>query len=183
MEDADKKILLSYLAPFFVGVIILSVFLTLLTFKYVPAFKTLSSPKVVVFDVTKYVNAQRSIASSYLTNDVAKMAQTNELLMGLSDRTKVAIEKFAGPGTLVMVKQGVVAGEMEDITDKVLTEVGLSVKVPTEDAVRAVLNPTPTQSLVRDGPQINEMVKRREQKEAAALLEESSKSNNSPKYP
>lgn len=183
MDDADKKMLISYLAPFFVGAIILSIFLTLLAFKFIPAFKSLNAPKVVVFDITKYVNAQRSIASNYLTNDPSKMAQTNELLMGLSDRTKAAIDKFAGPGTLVMVKQGVVSGEMDDITDKVLNEVGLSVKVPTEDAVRAVLNPVQTQSLVKDGPKINELAKKREQSEAASSLEELSKSPNTPKYP
>ena len=183
MEDSDKKMLIGYLAPFFVGTIIISVFLTLLSFKYIPAFRTISSPKVVVFDVTKYVNAQRSIAANYLTNDTSKMAQANELLVGLSERTKAAIEKYAGPGTLVMVKQGVVAGETEDITDRVLTEIGLSVKVPTEDAVRAVLNPVPTQSIVKDGPQLNEMSRKREQKEASDLLESSSKSNNTPKYP
>ena len=60
MEDTDKKILLNYLAPFFVGTIIVSVFLTLLTFKYVPAFKNLGAPKVVVFDITKFVTMLNS---------------------------------------------------------------------------------------------------------------------------
>lgn len=182
MEDTDKKILLNYLAPFFVGTVIVSVFLTLLTFKYIPTFKNLSAPKVVVFDITKYVNAQRSIASNYLTNDPSKMAQTNELLVGISDRTKAAIEKYAGPGNLVMVKQGIIMGEMEDITDKVLNEVGLSSKVPTEDAVRAILNPVQTQSLVKDGQRIDAITKQRAQKEAADLLEEANKENG-PKYP
>jgi hypothetical protein len=103
-----------------------------------------AAPGVVTFDVIKYMNAQRRVASVFLSGDAASKAEAGTLLLGVSRRTRQVIEQVAGPGTLVLVKQGVVAGHGRDITDEVLTRLGLPTDVPTQDAAGAMLDEAPT---------------------------------------
>lgn len=98
---------------------------------------------VAVFDVVKFANAQRALASKFL----GKRDDPNEagmLLLTLSKKTTATIEKIAGPGTLVLVKQGVVSGSQLDITDAVLTELGLPTDVPTADPMKYLQDIAPT---------------------------------------
>ncbi len=98
---------------------------------------------VAVFDVVKFANAQRAVASQFIgKRDEADEAGT--LLLTLSKRTDAAIAKVAGAGTLVLVKQGVVAGGVVDITDDVLKELGLPTNVPTQDAMGYLKEVAPT---------------------------------------
>lgn len=103
----------------------------------------------VVFDVVKLANAQRAIASAMIKQDEAG-AESAQLLLDVSKRTRQAILKVAGPNTLVLVKQAVVSPEMRDITDDVLKELGLPTKVPTQDTMTYLTEFAPTYlSMVR----------------------------------
>lgn len=98
---------------------------------------------VAVFDVVKFANAQRALASQF----IGKREDANEagtLLLTLSKKTTAAIDKVAGPGVLVLVKQGVVSGDQVDITDAVLKELGLPTDVPTVDPIRYIEEVAPT---------------------------------------
>lgn len=138
-SSTDPKELLPYLA----GAVLLSVFLVVLVLRFAPFSIGTASLTVVTFDVVKYTNAQRAVASAFIKpgSDIAK---ANELLLNLPDRTRVVIEEVAGSGTLVMVKQGVVQGQTEDITDKVLEKLGLPTEVPTRDGTEAAIDDLPT---------------------------------------
>lgn len=98
---------------------------------------------VVSFDVIKYTNAQRAVASTFLKRD-ADIGHANELLLDLPKRTRDAISEVAGDGTLVVVKQAVVQGQTMDITDQVLKKLGLPTDVPTADATSYSLDMAPT---------------------------------------
>jgi hypothetical protein len=97
----------------------------------------------VVFDVIKLANAQRAVASAMMGTGEAA-SESAQLLLDVSKRTRGAIEKVAGPQTLVLVKQGVVSPEMTDITDAVLKELGLPTKVPTQDTMGYLTEMAPT---------------------------------------
>lgn len=98
---------------------------------------------VVSFDVMQYANAQRAVASAFLKKN-ADVSNANETLLGLSDRTRKAIEEVAGPGTLVVLKQAVVQGQTRDITEEVLKRLGLPTNAPTSDATAYILDVAPT---------------------------------------
>lgn len=92
----------------------------------------LTGDQVVVFDVIKYTNAQRAVASKLLGNGAeADRLETGALLLELSKRTRRTIEKIAGPDRVVLVKQAVLQGSAPDITDAVLLELGLPTDVAT----------------------------------------------------
>ena len=141
MTDLSTKELLKLLAPFLALTAVSAVLVVLLMFRFMPS--TAGNPSVVSFDVIKYTNAQRAVASSFLkpTSDVSA---TNELLLNLPSRTREAISSIAGAGTLVVIKQAVVQGQTEDITDAVLKKLGLPLNVPTSDGVELAMDSAPT---------------------------------------
>lgn len=102
-----------------------------------------SSVTVAVFDVVKFANAQRALASTFVGKS-ENSTEAGTLLLTLSKKTKATIEKVAGAGTLVLVKQGVVTGSQIDITDAVLKELGLPTDVPTVDPVTYLSDVAPT---------------------------------------
>lgn len=101
------------------------------------------SVSVVVFDVVKFANAQRALASTFIGKR-EEAGEAGTLLLSLSKKTTATIERIAGPGTLVLVKQGLVSGAQRDITNDVLTELGLPTDVPTVDPVRYMEEVAPT---------------------------------------
>jgi len=101
-----------------------------------------ASPPVVVFDVVKYANAQRALASRFLSGKGAE--EVAPLLIDVSKRTRAVIHEVAGANAVVVIRQAVVQGEMRDITDEVLTRLGLPTNVPTADPTRHVLEVAPT---------------------------------------
>lgn len=145
MNDLSNKDLFKLLAPFLALTAMGAVLLVVLMLRFMPAAGGVS-PGVVSFDVIKYTNAQRAVASSFLkqNNDVG---QANELLLNLPARTREAIASAAGAGTLVVIKQAVVQGQMADITDDVLKRLGLPTNVPTADATSYALDIAPTMLL------------------------------------
>lgn len=108
---------------------------------------------VVVFDVVKLANAQRALASRFIGR-TDNAAEGGALLLQLGAKTNAAIEKVAGAGTLVLVKQGVVSTGQVDITDAVLTELGLPSNVPTAEPMRYLNEIAPTMLMLpnRDVP-------------------------------
>lgn len=100
-------------------------------------------PTVVTFDTVKYTNSTRAVASQFLKNE--SNGESAALLLNLPERVRDSIEKVAGPGTVVMLKQTVVHGAVADITDQVLEDLGLPTNVPTQDPTAFALDQAPTQ--------------------------------------
>ena len=149
MEDQGTFELTRLLAPFLAMTALAAVIVTLLLLKFLPT--AVQGPLVVTFDVVRYTNAQRAVASAFM-NPKADHAQANELLLNLSTRTKQAINEVAGAGTLVVVQQAVVQGTTRDITEDVLKKLGLPTDVPTSDATRYSLDVAPTNFFAPPAP-------------------------------
>ena len=150
LDPSDKKMLLRFLAPWLAATCALSIALAwatpLLLSKIAPATaQSLSAPSVVSFDVIKFLNAQRAVASNFSSPNSAASSEAAEIFAQLSSRTKSTIAEVAGPNTLVVLKQAIVQGQSRDITDAVLSKLGLPTDTPTQDAT-VLLDPVPTQS-------------------------------------
>lgn len=142
-DDAEESIL-KVLLPYLVITALVAATLVLAVLKFTGVGGGQSGPaNTVVFDVIKLANAQRAIASALIKQD-EKSTENAQLLLDVSKRTREVIAKVAGPNTLVLVKQGVVSPEMRDITDEVLTELGLPLKVPTQDTMTYLTDIAPT---------------------------------------
>lgn len=146
METPSTKTLFSLLAPFLAGTVIVAVFLMVVLLRVIGTGSASVTVDAVTFDVVKFSNAQRAVASAFIKQG-ADVAQANDLLLGLSERTRLTIAEVAGPGTLVLVKQTVVQGVQRDITDDVLAKLGLPQQVPTQDGAEFVLDSAPTMLL------------------------------------
>lgn len=104
---------------------------------------TVAVPRVVTFDVVKYVNAERAIADKMFgKNDPAAVAPS---LLNISKNTREVIREVAGPHTLVVISQAIVQGQADDITDSVLKKLGLPTNVPTANPTDYALNYAPTE--------------------------------------
>lgn len=90
--------------------------------------------RIVVFDMIKYMNAERAVASHFIGDHGSDSAA---LLLQVSKNIRVTIRQLAGPNTQVFVRQAVIQGEYRDITDEVLTKLGLPTNVPTTDPSKA----------------------------------------------
>ncbi len=145
MNDLSTKDLLKLLAPFLALTAMSAVFLVALMLRFMPGAAP-GMTGVVSFDVIKYTNAQRAVASSFIKPG-SDVSQSSELLLNLPARTREAISASAGAGTLVVIKQAVVQGQMSDITDDVLKRLGLPTNVPTADATSYALDMAPTMFL------------------------------------
>lgn len=143
MNEPEVTFDVRELLPYLAGTALVTTLALVLILRFTSVVSLGGAPSVVTFDVVKYTNSQRAVASAFI-NPRADIARANELLLKLPERTREVIEEVAGPGTLVMVKQGVVQGQAEDITDKVLTKLGLPVDVPTKDEPQAALDELPT---------------------------------------
>lgn len=135
--------MLAALLPHLAVAVVASVVMTLTVLRMVPAAAPSVSVSVVSFDIIKFTNAQRAVASTFLKPN-ADVTVPNELLLNLPQRTREAIQEVAGPGALVVVKQAVVQGQTQDITDEVLKKLGLPLNVPTADATSYALDMAPT---------------------------------------
>ena len=106
-------------------------------------FTTAAVPRIVTFDVVKYVNAERAIADKMFgKNDPAAVAPS---LLEISKKTRAVIREVAGPHTLVVIQQAIVQGQADDITNQVLERLGLPTNVPTSSPVNYALNFAPTE--------------------------------------
>lgn len=149
-NETTTSELLKLLAPFLAGTAVVTVAVLLLLLRLTPLGALAAAPSVVSFDVVKYTNSQRAVASSFLKqgSDVSK---ASELLLNLPERTRQAIAEVAGPRTLVVLKQAVVQGQTADITDAVLTKLSMPINVPTADAASYSLDSAPTMLIAPSG--------------------------------
>ncbi|MHB0929172.1 MAG: hypothetical protein ACYC3W_09790 [Candidatus Nanopelagicales bacterium] len=135
IEDAPQFISIVLLAA---TVVILSMWGILHTNK-----TSLGSANIVSFDVIKLGNAERAIASGLIGPQTADTSDNGVLLMQVSKRVTAAIQQEAH-GAVVIVKQAVVSGDIPDITDAVLKNLGLPVKVPEVNPMRYLTKEIPT---------------------------------------
>lgn len=140
-SSSDDWGLLKMLAPYLAGTAIVAALLTLAILRFVSGGVAI---KAVTFDIIKYTNSQRAVASSLLGATSANQGEASQLLLDVSKRTRTSISKIAGEGTLVFIKQGVVQGAMRDITDDVLKDLNLPTDVPSADGTEAALDAAPT---------------------------------------
>ncbi len=145
-DEPSTADLARLLAPFLAATALATALIVLVVLRFVPMFNPVASPEVVTFDVVKYTNSQRAVASAFLKKD-ADIGQANELLLELPERTRKAVAEVAGSGVVVVVKQSVVQGTTRDITDEVLGKLGLPKNVPTSDATAYSLDAAPTMML------------------------------------
>jgi hypothetical protein len=143
-------------APMLVLSALISAALVLGVLKLSGNMGTRSNINVAVFDVVKFANAQRALASRFIGR-TENAAEGGALLLQLGAKTTAAIEKAAGPGTLVLVKQGVVSGGQIDITDAVLADLGLPTNVPTTEPMKYLTEVAPTMLMLpaRESPAVD----------------------------
>lgn len=92
--------------------------------------------RLVTIDPVELANAERALASKLLTrhgNRPATRRRVTLKLFRVGREMRATIRAVAGPGTIVLVKQAVIAGSVPDITKTVLMKLGLPAKVPTVD--------------------------------------------------
>lgn len=143
MNELSMKEVLKVLAPYLLLTALSTLLLVIIYLKFAPVPGRNAPVMVVTFDIIKYTNAQRAVASVFL-GKAGDTAQAAETLSDLTERTREAIQEVAGKGTLVMVKQSVVQGQMMDITDEVLKRLKLPLDAPTADASEYAIDVAPT---------------------------------------
>lgn len=90
------------------------------------------SNSVVAFDTVKLVNAQRSLVGKIIGNPQSGEATEASLTMAKVNKDAAAVVKKYAQGRAVIVRQALALPEsVEDITDKVLVDLGLPTDVPT----------------------------------------------------
>lgn len=105
---------------------------------------TSPAPKVVTFNISRFINAERAVASGLLLKKGDSAQDATIVLAKVSKMVRATIQEEAGPGTLVLVKQGVVNGNIPDITTKVLVKLGLPTKEPSQSPMRYATHIAPT---------------------------------------
>ena len=122
----------TYRTELAVAALVVAGTLTYLNVRALPWQSVEISGTVVTFDPVKLMNAQRAVAAKFMGQQDAGQAVE---LVRTGARTEAAIRKVAGPATLILVKQAVLVSTYPDITDQVLTELGLPTNVPTTDGI------------------------------------------------
>lgn len=141
--DEDRFYVLKTLAPYLVATVAVAVLCAVLVVRHFPGAGAGQPPAVVSFDIIKFMNSQRAVASAFLGPN-QDFSAASEALHRLPERTRAAIAEAAGEGVLVIVKQAVVQGQTRDITDDVLRRLGLPTDVPTSDGVSYQIDIAPT---------------------------------------
>lgn len=137
------------LAPYLVLTAVATLVVVMLFLRFTPNLAL--PPPVVSFDVLRYTNAQRAVASAFIGKN-ADVLQANEALLDLPQRARATIQEVAGEGTLVVLKQAVIQGQTRDITDEVLTKLGLPVNVPVADSPAFVMDELTPNALIGVNP-------------------------------
>lgn len=98
----------------------------------------------VTIDPVQIVNAERAVASSLFQSKGADDSNAIVSINRFGSQVNATINQVAH-GRLVLVKQAVVSGNLPDITDEVLAELGLPKGAPTID-MNKTLEMAPTSS-------------------------------------
>ena len=137
---------------------------------------TTSAPtaRIVTIDPVELANAERALASKLLTrhgNHPAARRRITLKLFRVGREMRATIRKVAGPGTIVLVKQAVIAGSVPDITKTVLAKLGLPAKVPTVDLTQYLTHgvAATTMSLSQLDAALRARAKKQEKQSATAF--------------
>lgn len=130
--------------------------------------------RIVTIDPVELANAERALASKLLTrhgNHPAARRRITLKLFRVGREMRATIRKVAGPGTIVLVKQAVIAGSVPDITKTVLTRLGLPAKVPTVDLTQYLTHgvAATTMSLSQLDAALRARAKKQEKQSATAF--------------
>ena len=130
--------------------------------------------RIVTIDPVELANAERALASKLLTrhgNHPAARRRITLKLFRVGREMRATIRKVAGHGTIVLVKQAVIAGSVPDITKTVLTKLGLPAKVPTVDLTQYLTHDVAatTMSLSQLDAALRARAKKQEQRSGAAF--------------
>lgn len=130
------------------------------------------SPRIVLFDPVKFVNAQRAAASILVASPNADLTLT----MTQVAKQAEAVIKQEAAGSIVLVKQAVVGGDdLPDITDRVLTRFGLPTNVPTVSTNPDTLEAIAPTDLALSSGQMREDYRLELQQRSARLMAEQQK--------
>jgi hypothetical protein len=99
-------------------------------------------PKIVTLDAVRLVNAERAAISGMLGANASR-GDIALRMLHIGRSVKATVRKVAGAGTIVVVKQAIVAGSVPDITTKVLKDLGLPLHAPTINLAKYI-NQAPT---------------------------------------
>ncbi len=142
----------------------------------------MGKPRIVTFDVTKLVNSERAVASGLLGTH--KNGNALIVLSKVSGLVRNAIRTEAGPGTIVLVKQGVVSRNVPDITTKVLKKLGLPItKVPTATPMGYATQVAPTEFSQGAGPQAEQQTIDNAWQKSFAIQKQTTKAVNQQALP
>ena len=130
--------------------------------------------RIVTIDPVELANAERALASKLLTrrgNRPAARRRVTLKLFRVGREMRATIRTVAGPGTIVLVKQAVIAGSVPDITKAVLTRLGLPAKVPTVDLTQYLTHgvAATTLSLSQLDAALRARTRKQERRSAAAF--------------
>lgn len=89
------------------------------------------TPQIVTFDTAKYVNARRAAASSLLGEDGETRDAAISTLSRIDSGVRPAIEEVADGAVVIVRQAAVLDGSLPDITDTVLSDLGLPTDAPT----------------------------------------------------
>lgn len=148
-ESPDFFETFKLLAPYLALTVLVTLMAVMLLLRFTPNLAT--PPAVVSFDVLRYTNAQRAVASAFIGKN-ADVLQANDALLDLPQRARATIQEVAGEGTLVVLKQAVIQGQTRDITEEVLTKLGLPVNVPVADSPAYVMDELTPNALIGVNP-------------------------------
>lgn len=87
--------------------------------------KALIGPGFVAFDTVKYMSARRDMTIRLLGSDAELKQEAVSVLARVEKNTMAVIDKLANGRTVIVKQAMVVDGQVDDITDDVLAELGL----------------------------------------------------------
>lgn len=87
--------------------------------------KALIGPGFVVFDTVKYMSARRDMTVRLLGSNAELKQEAVSVLARVEKNTMAVIDKYANGRTVIVKQAMVVDGQVDDITDDVLAELGL----------------------------------------------------------
>ena len=152
VDQSESESIFKVLWPYLLGTVLVTASLVILVLKLTGNLNQATNPDitiggspVVVFDVIKLANSQRSVASSFLGGNSDKAMDASILLTNVNKKVADVIVSVAGKSTVVLVKQSIVySPDVPDITNAVLEKLGLPTNVPTAGSDSFLQNIAPT---------------------------------------
>lgn len=142
MPENQEQLTLKSLLPILVTTALAGAALAIVVFSLFIKTNASAGAGFVTFDVIKFTNAQRAVASAFLSQESQDKAESAILLKDVSKKTRDALETVA-KGRIILVRQGVIGDSAPDITDEVLKSLGLPTDVATSTADQKIIDELP----------------------------------------